>query len=302
MKNIIFKKKVLLMILLFSVSFAANKATKPYTFTSGTAARSSEVNKNYDSVYVPFNKLVDTVNLNVPRSSSLADTFFTRTINISGLSKADTQAVRSITASYTIKSDSTTTRALKYTGNATGGNSIPDSLNCHGTVIQKNGYLGIGTIIPASKFQVKAGTDRNFAVSGSTNLTGITCQSYNDIANAFEPFEFAASSYLFNIGKVGIGSSSPTEALTVKGNISDTGNLTAGGVISDSIKIKNLYVKIGCGGTVATQFQLPGTATPSSTIDTAGVGNYVGSFCHDANYIYFFIPTIGWKRAALSTW
>jgi len=52
---------IILTSILCSFVFAANKATKPYTFTTGTI-RASEVNKNGDSIYVPFNALVDTVN------------------------------------------------------------------------------------------------------------------------------------------------------------------------------------------------------------------------------------------------
>ncbi len=55
-------KKILLLLVIISIAFSASKATKPYNFTSHTTALSDQVNKDLDSIYVPFNKLVDTVN------------------------------------------------------------------------------------------------------------------------------------------------------------------------------------------------------------------------------------------------
>jgi hypothetical protein len=49
--------------------FAVSKATKPYTHTN--PAKISELNKNLDSIYVPFNKGVDTLNKGIPRWSQV---------------------------------------------------------------------------------------------------------------------------------------------------------------------------------------------------------------------------------------
>jgi hypothetical protein len=59
-------KKVLLVIVLCAYSFAVNKATKPYIHSN--PAKISELNKNLDSIYVPFDKAVDTMNLGIPRT------------------------------------------------------------------------------------------------------------------------------------------------------------------------------------------------------------------------------------------
>jgi hypothetical protein len=63
----------------FCSVFAASKATKPYNFTSHTTALSDQVNKDMDSIYVPFNKAVDTLN-SMPRWNSLlrGDSIFGR--------------------------------------------------------------------------------------------------------------------------------------------------------------------------------------------------------------------------------
>jgi hypothetical protein len=63
-------KSFLMVIMVFSLVLAANKATKPYTFSTG-AIRASEVNKNFDTIYTKFNSSIDTINKVVPRWSSM---------------------------------------------------------------------------------------------------------------------------------------------------------------------------------------------------------------------------------------
>jgi hypothetical protein len=63
-------KSILMVVMAFSMTFSANKATKPYTFSTG-AIRSSEVNKNFDSIYTKFNSSIDTLNKGVPRWSTM---------------------------------------------------------------------------------------------------------------------------------------------------------------------------------------------------------------------------------------
>jgi hypothetical protein len=61
----------ILIAVLSSMVFSASKATKPYTFTPHTTSSADQVNKNFDSLYVPFNKAIDTLNKVVPRWSSM---------------------------------------------------------------------------------------------------------------------------------------------------------------------------------------------------------------------------------------
>jgi hypothetical protein len=63
-------KGFLMVVMVFSVALAVNKATKPYTFSTG-AIRASEMNKNFDTVYTKFNGSVDTLNRGVPRWASM---------------------------------------------------------------------------------------------------------------------------------------------------------------------------------------------------------------------------------------
>jgi hypothetical protein len=58
-------------IILCSLVLSAGKATKPYTFTPHTTSSATQVNSNFDSVYVPFNKAIDTMNIAIPRKSTM---------------------------------------------------------------------------------------------------------------------------------------------------------------------------------------------------------------------------------------
>lgn len=80
---------------LISTLFAASRATKPYNFSSHTVAVADQVNKNMDSIYVPFNQLVDTVNKSVPRwiNFSNHDSTF-KWMNIDTLPSVDTLFVK----------------------------------------------------------------------------------------------------------------------------------------------------------------------------------------------------------------
>ncbi|MCP4345593.1 MAG: tail fiber domain-containing protein [Desulfobacterales bacterium] len=59
-----FKVQVIVFIILFSASSVmADSITKPYTFSAGTSASSSEVNANFDTVYEQVNKIGGVINI-----------------------------------------------------------------------------------------------------------------------------------------------------------------------------------------------------------------------------------------------
>jgi hypothetical protein len=125
-------KKLILLVLFVSMSFAASKATKPYTFTSVTAAKASEVNKNFDSVYVPFNKVVDTLN-------ALKDSTYTRAARATKgkydstvtADSVNARATRGIKAKLdsTLTVDSTKVRAERATKIKVDSTITVDSVN-----------------------------------------------------------------------------------------------------------------------------------------------------------------------------
>ncbi len=79
------------------------------------------------------------------------------------------------------------------------------------------GSVGIGTINPIAKFNVRGGTNEEFAVGGGSELGSPTTDVFilNDANTTFEPVEFSASQYNFATGSVGIGSTSPGGTLDV---------------------------------------------------------------------------------------
>ena len=100
-----------------------------------------------------------------------------------------------------------------------------------------------GTSTPGAQLQVSSSGDQNlFQVDGATNGSIL---------------------FVTGSGRVGIGTSAPSEALDVN---------------SDAIRIRT-------------------SQTPSSDSDTGTVG----MICWDANYIYVCVATDTWKRATLAT-
>lgn len=82
-----------------------------------------------------------------------------------------------------------------------------------------NKRLGIGTATPFDRFHVKDGTDKNLRVSGYDfgAGAGVSFNSANDADSAHMPMSFAASSFHFHYGDVGIGTATPGAKLGVAG-------------------------------------------------------------------------------------
>jgi hypothetical protein len=100
---------------------------------------------------------------------------------------------------------------------------LGDSLNVHGTIIQKNGNVGIGTTNPSAKLHLNG-----LALTWAVQTSGAQVIGY--AANQ----ALGVGTALAIAGNVGIGTTAPTEELTVKGNISDTGNITTTGTVTSN--------------------------------------------------------------------
>lgn len=128
---------------------------------------------------------------------------------------------------------------------------------------RNTGDIGIKTASPEADLHIYGGN------SGQT-FSNVTFAVENDgSSDSFYAFQAATagggkSFSITNGGKVGIGTSSPTEALDVDG----------------------------------TSIRLRQSLTPSSASDV-GV---TGQIAWDANYIYVCVATDTWKRAAIGTW
>lgn len=140
-----------------------------------------------------------------------------------------------------------------------------------------SGNVGIGTTSPLSKLQVRAGLDQNFRVSSSTNLT---VASINDADTAYAPITFRASTFDFQNGNVGIGTTSPSSMLTLNG-ITPYIRLERGGAPTWEIRQNYPSTEYGFQVVNVTNSNIPffigesskvgiGTTSPSQKLEVAG--------------------------------
>jgi hypothetical protein len=80
------------------------------------------------------------------------------------------------------------------------------------------GNVGIGTTLPLYRLHVNTGTNENLQVRPfAFGSSGILLNAANDANLTNIPMEFAASSFSFNNGRVGIGTTSPSSLLSLNG-------------------------------------------------------------------------------------
>jgi len=96
------------------------------------------------------------------------------------------------------------------------------------TILPTTGNVGIGTTSPQYPLQVKSGTNINFAIStGVADATAVRLNAVNDAVTANIPMEFYATKFNFNLGNVGIGTTSPTNPLHIVSNTLSQLNIQA---------------------------------------------------------------------------
>lgn len=89
------------------------------------------------------------------------------------------------------------------------------------TVIGSSGNVGIGTSNPLYKFDTQIAGNTHLFLHPASDFgggrTGVVIDNRNDADSASVPLVFGASSFEFNEGKVGIGTSSPYAPLSIVG-------------------------------------------------------------------------------------
>ena len=138
-----------------------------------------------------------------------------------------------------------------------------DSLNVHGTVIQKNGNVGIGKTNPSAQLHIYSSTGSTISVDGPT-ITQQTLQFLDaGVAKTLlyrpsnsDAFSIAVGgtnrlTILDNNGNIGIGTTSPDSTLTVNGGI----------------HLLNTYINGQLG---------IGTSTPFSTLSLRNTNSGIG--------------------------
>jgi hypothetical protein len=90
--------------------------------------------------------------------------------------------------------------------------------------IAAGGNVGIGTNNPVVKFQINDGTNINLGIKiGQTDSSAVMLNAFNDGAIANIPLEFRATKFGFQLGNVGIGTTTPDvtgfgwKTLTIRG-------------------------------------------------------------------------------------
>jgi len=136
-----------------------------------------------------------------------------------------------------------------------GGNSGDINLQPYG------GSVGIGTTAPASKLEVR---DGNIVVSGSTSkvalgtATGVPRMNSNSSNDLL--FSTATQTNALYIqeanGRVGVGTTSPTKALTIEGDVSASGGFYGDGSNLTGITVSSTLNDILANGNEATSYNI----------------------------------------------
>jgi len=147
------------------------------------------------------------------------------------------------------------------------------------------GNVGIGSTSPAAKLDVngsiRVGSLDALYFGGTTNyITGSNGLNYLILTtNGSERLRIDSS------GNVGIGTSSPTNALSVTGNANITGNVTLGDATTDSVTV-NGY--IGVGGAASSVYGINVVSTALTGTSQVGVGSSITATSAATSDVYAF--------------
>lgn len=223
---------------------------------------------------------------------------------------------------------STTSQGLTGTPNITVGSIISGNINSSG-IITATSFAGSGTNLTGIVTSIVAGT--NVTISASTGQVTINASG----AGGSSQWSTVASG-IITASNVGIATTNATSALTVVGDGSFTGvvtanrfqSTTAGTPTIDSpnnVNINANTVAISTDTTVGRELRVAGIttvnaggvrvagvvtattfigaliATGSAPASSSSTGT-AGEIRYDANYIYICTATNTWKRVGIATW
>lgn len=138
--------------------------------------------------------------------------------------------------------------------------------------IDSSGNVGIGTSAPQGLLHVVAGTNNTLLFRGPINLgTGGSIYAVNSANSTVTPMEFGASAYYFAGGYVGIGTSSPTNMLSVAGTINSNNLLMQGDGSNGYVRPTNAGSSLYLGAANSNYIQL--ASDGSTYFNVGGVSN-----------------------------
>jgi hypothetical protein len=199
--------------------------------------------------------------------------------------------------------------AIYFSDSSPGDSTIPQ-LSGNSTVLQFDNNAGLElksyNTASTSRFSVDGSAGRLFNVTDS--LTG-TIFSVNDVsglpiievisdetADVIKMGTIGTNAFVLSSDKLGIGTATPNKALTVVGDISASGSITATEIISAGVNINTLF---GSGGSVGTLQQVTdlGNFTTNSINAASLSAQGVSTFNSTVN----FFPPLGRAITARST-
>jgi len=139
----IFIYAALLVLVLAGIAPAIDNIVKPYTFTSGTRASSSEVNSNFDEVYAGANDAIDAIN-DAAGSKATLDTRLDESLNEDGTSKDYVKASAFSTFAAAVASIGSSTKKVLYVDSAQSCNTLTLGKNID-LKFANGGYITVAT-------------------------------------------------------------------------------------------------------------------------------------------------------------
>lgn len=139
--------------------------------------------------------------------------------------------------------------------------------------ISPSGNVGIGTSSPATKLHVNSGAINNVALFESTDSVALSVYKDNTttldiglgaIGDSLVFVNSVERMRLDSSGNLGIGTTSPTNRLSVTGNANVTGNVTLGDATTDTVTV-NGYMGVGGAAGSTSGIIVQGSALTSTS-------------------------------------